>query len=126
MIRSNARRPGAPRILSVKRAMPAHHLDQETILKGLLPLLATDGTALPLARIEQLHRSVQVERRHLAAAPEEYVALDTFSKRNAVWTKVAMELGEEAVRGALAAAGLEPRDVDHIFFTTVTGIAVPS
>src|SRR4029079_4499086 len=37
-----------------------------------------------------------------------------------------LEVGELAVRRALDAAGLEPRDVDHLFFVTVTGIATPS
>lgn len=118
-------RANAPRILAVKRAMPPHYLDQESILRGLLPLIAPGGE-VPLARLEQLHRSVKVRGRHLAVPPEEYAPLDTFAKRNAVWTKVALELGEEAIRGVLDEAGLEPRDVDHIFFTTVTGIAVPS
>src|SRR5690554_6657733 len=37
-----------------------------------------------------------------------------------------MDLGERAVRTALADASLTPRDVDYILFTTVTGIAAPS
>ena len=39
---------------------------------------------------------------------------------------MALDLGEQAVREALDRAGLRPTDVDHIFFVTVTGIAVPS
>src|SRR5208283_4977720 len=34
--------------------------------------------------------------------------------------------GMEAAESALAQAGLAATDVDHIFFTTVTGIASPS
>jgi alkylresorcinol/alkylpyrone synthase len=39
---------------------------------------------------------------------------------------VSLEVGEQAVRRALDAAGLQPRDVDHLFFVTVTGIGTPS
>jgi alkylresorcinol/alkylpyrone synthase len=37
-----------------------------------------------------------------------------------------VELGEKVVRQALDKAGLTPRDVDHVFFVTVTGLSVPS
>jgi alkylresorcinol/alkylpyrone synthase len=35
-------------------------------------------------------------------------------------------VGEAAIRAGLAAAGLAPRDVDHLWFVTVTGISTPS
>lgn len=57
---------------------------------------------------------------------EDYRALDSFSKVNDKWVDRAAELGEQAALSALARAGLSPADVDHIFFTTVTGIASPS
>src|SRR5258705_6876943 len=40
--------------------------------------------------------------------------------------RVAPEVGTAAAHAALERAGLKPRDVDHLFFVTVTGIAVPS
>jgi alkylresorcinol/alkylpyrone synthase len=57
---------------------------------------------------------------------EDYRALDSFSKMNDKWIERASDLGQEAVESALSQAGLEPADIDHIFFTTVTGIASPS
>ena len=57
---------------------------------------------------------------------DEYRGLDSFAKSNDKWIERAAELGEEAVSSALAQAGLSPTDIDHIFFTTVTGIASPS
>jgi len=38
----------------------------------------------------------------------------------------AVRIAELAVLDALEQAGLTPRDVDHVFFVTVTGIATPS
>ncbi len=50
----------------------------------------------------------------------------TFQDANDAFIRVGTEVGEAAVRGALAKAGLDPSDVDAIFFTSVTGIAAPS
>jgi alkylresorcinol/alkylpyrone synthase len=114
----------APAVLAVRRALPPHTADQETALARLL-LLWADRPGLR-ERVAQLHRAVGVKKRHFSIPLEEYARLDTFPKKNGVWTRVALDLGCEAVTRALEAAGLAPRDVDHIFFTTVTGIAVPS
>ena len=39
------------------------------------------------------------------------------------WTRVALDLAEAATRDAVARAGVQFSDIDHVFFTTVTGIA---
>ena len=62
----------------------------------------------------------------MALPIEEYRAIDSFGKANDRWIERAAELGEAAVRNALSAGGMAPADIDHIFFTTVTGIASPS
>ena len=55
-----------------------------------------------------------------------YPGLDGFRKSNDAWIAAAVDLGEQAVRSALDAAGLGPRDVDQLVFVTVTGLATPS
>jgi alkylresorcinol/alkylpyrone synthase len=113
-----------PFVSSVGRALPPHYADQETLIAALRDLWATKH--FNIARLEDLHRSVQVAGRYLALPVEEYAALDSFEKRNDAWIRVAQELGAQAVTAALTSAGLTPRDVDHLFFVTVTGIATPS
>lgn len=115
--------PEGPRIGSVGRALPPTYVDQETLIAALRGLWATRH--FNLERLEDLHRAVRVEGRYLALPIEQYPALDTFQKRNDAWIRVAEELGAEAVSSALERAGLGPRDVDHLFFVTVTGIATP-
>ncbi len=78
------------------------------------------------ARFERLHRSVGARKRHLALPMERYRELDSFAKTNDKWIERATELGMQAAESPLAQAGLVATDVDHIFFTTVTGIASPS
>jgi alkylresorcinol/alkylpyrone synthase len=57
---------------------------------------------------------------------EDYYNLATFGQANDVWIKVAQELGEQALCRALHHAGLEPRELGALFFTSVTGISSPS
>lgn len=113
-----------PRVMAVGRALPPHTLDQDQILAALRGLWA-EKHHNP-ARIDDLHRAVRVKRRHLALPLERYAELDRFSRQNDAFLEVAPELGAEAVRRALDAAGLAPQDVDHFLFVTVTGIATPS
>jgi alkylresorcinol/alkylpyrone synthase len=78
------------------------------------------------AVVERLHDSARVATRHLALPIERYLELDGFTEANDAFLSAAVDLGCDAVLGALADAGLEPEDVDLVMSTTVTGIAVPS
>jgi alkylresorcinol/alkylpyrone synthase len=112
------------RILSAAQALPPNFADQETLLAAFRAHWGQKH--FNLDRLEQLHRSVRVGGRNLALPLEEYAALESFAARNAAWTRVAVEVGEDAVRKALLAADVAPAQVDHLFFVTVTGIATPS
>lgn len=76
--------------------------------------------------VRRLHSNAQVASRHLALPIESYPALSGFTDANDAFIDVGVDLGAQAVTGALADAGLDPADVDLIMSTTVTGIAVPS
>src|ERR1700694_5240125 len=114
----------APAVSAVGRALPRHHLDQEQLIGALRGLWAEKH--FNVERLEGLHRAVQVSGRYLALPLEAYAGLDTFQKSNDAFIEVAQDLGAQAMQDGLARAGLVPRDVDHVFFVTVTGIATPS
>jgi len=76
--------------------------------------------------LERVHAASGITQRHLALPLERYAELDSFSETNALFVELAMPLVERAVRAALDGAGLAPSDVDHLFFTTVTGVQAPS
>jgi alkylresorcinol/alkylpyrone synthase len=113
-----------PAILAVGRALPPHYADQETLIAAFAEHWRRHH--FNLERLAELHRATRVGGRHLALPIGEYQALDSFAKRNAAFLRVGAEVGEAAVRDALARAGLAPTDVDHLFFVTVTGISTPS
>jgi alkylresorcinol/alkylpyrone synthase len=112
------------RIVSVGRALPAHYYDQEQLLTALGRLWA--GRFHNPKRVEQIQRNTLVGGRHLALPIEAYEALRGFGAANAAFIRCGLELAEQAIRGALEAARLTPRDVDAIFSLSVTGIAAPS
>ncbi len=113
-----------PVVRAVGRALPANQVDQE----ALTALLRAhwEREHFNVDRLADLHRAVRVKRRHLALPLGAYPGLDTFKKSNDAWIAAATDLGAEAVRAGLDRAGLGVREVDHLFFVTVTGLATPS
>ncbi|MCZ6651135.1 MAG: type III polyketide synthase [Acidobacteria bacterium] len=114
------------KIAAVSTAFPPHYYDQQTILAALSKRWTGAGDGSGLALVERLHRNVKVQGRHLALPIAEYDQISTWGQANDAWIRVATDLGEAALRGALDRAGLEPKDVDAILFCSITGISTPS
>jgi alkylresorcinol/alkylpyrone synthase len=112
------------RIAGVGRALPVNYYDQPTLTRFLAQIWADQPQAA--SRLASLHEHTRVHGRHLALPLERYAGLRDFSDCNREYVRCAVELGERAVADALARAGLRPRDVDAIYFSTVTGVCSPS
>ncbi|MFF8592407.1 type III polyketide synthase [Streptomyces sp. NPDC015220] len=104
--------------------MPAHRYAQDDLTEAIGDLCLAPGADRAVLR--RLHASAGVRTRHLALPIERYAGLGDFGRSNDAWMAAGLDLGEEAVGGALRAAGLEPADVDLLVCTSITGIAAPS
>ncbi|MFQ5789855.1 MAG: type III polyketide synthase [Acidobacteriota bacterium] len=111
-------------IAAVGRSFPENYYEQDTLIAALKKLWS--GRHYNLERLESLHRNVLVGGRHLALPLEGYQKLRSFTDANDAFIRCAVELGERAIKDGLKAAGLEPGDIDHLFFVSTTGIATPS
>ncbi len=111
-------------IASAASAFPKNYYPQKFLLEQLQQYWG-DRLRSP-ATLARLHRNVAVEGRHLAMPYEKYYDLHTWGDANNVWIHVAQELGEQALCRALHHAGLEPKNLGALFFTSVTGISSPS
>jgi alkylresorcinol/alkylpyrone synthase len=112
------------RIVSVGSAFPKNYYPQDFLTQGLKKFW---GERLRTPQLlDRLHKNCAVDGRFLALESEEYYSLETWGQANNAWIKCAMELGEQALCRALAAAGLEPSQIHAIYSNSVTGIASPS
>ena len=112
------------RIVSVAPVLPARSYSQGEITAALLAMITSDPARQKVMR--RIHASSGVQTRSLVMPLEQYSSLASFQESNDYFIAEGTSLAERALTAALDSAGLAPRDVDFLLFTSVTGIAAPS
>ena len=111
-------------IMAVRSAFPVHRYPQAELTAKVAELSGLGPAERVL--LDRLHGNAGVDYRHTVLPLTEYSGLRGIELANDRYIEEAVDLGEQALRGALAAAGLAARDVDLLIVTSVTGVAVPS
>lgn len=108
----------------MRSAFPVHRHPQDRLTAEVAELsgLHPDQRAL----LERLHAKAGVEHRHTVLPLPEYDEVRTVDRANDRYVEEAVDLGEQALRRALDAAGLAASQLDLLIVTSVTGVAVPS
>ena len=112
------------RIMAVRSAFPAHRYPQAEFTSKVAELSGLDPAERAL--LERLHSNCGVDYRHIVLPLSEYNGPRGIGLANDRYIEEAADLGEQALRGALEAAGMVSRDLDLLIVTSVTGVAVPS
>ncbi|CAM5236630.1 hypothetical protein SBADM41S_05106 [Streptomyces badius] len=112
------------RIAAVHGALPSHRHTQREVTDMVARTCLPPGADRRV--LDRLHENARVRSLHTVLPLDGYRDLDGFGPSNDVFIRSAVDLGAQAVRGALRTAGLRPTDVDLLMFTSVTGIAAPS
>lgn len=111
-------------IKSLGTALPGNTHTQAEVTKALAKKLTKSSSQQVV--LDRVHSATGVKQRHFPLPIDEYLELEDFSQANELFAEHALPLAEDAIKRALNQAGLEAKDVDLIFFTTVTGIGAPS
>jgi alkylresorcinol/alkylpyrone synthase len=111
-------------IVAVGRAHPPHSYSQEHILSQIQEYWGSNSRESD--KLARFHTATTVESRHIAVPIEDYPQMQHFGHSNDVFIRVGLDITIAAVEQALAKAGMHPTDIDAIFFSSVTGIAVPT
>jgi alkylresorcinol/alkylpyrone synthase len=112
------------KISGAASAFPENYYSQDALTEHLEGYWS--GQLRNPAALRRFHDVVGVDGRYLALPLERYDSIADWGESNTLWIECAQELGGRALMGALAEAGLEPQDLDAIYFVSVTGIASPS
>lgn len=118
VVRPDANTTATPSVASVTVEFPPHRHTQDAAIAALADWAGTE--------FQRFAASSGVEARNFALPLSRYTELDGFTDANDAFIDVALELCEQALLSALAAAKVEPSEVDIVFSTTVTGLAVPT
>lgn len=112
------------RVVSAAAVFPPHRYEQAELTTAVADMLGVTGRRRGI--LERFHEASGVKSRYLVLPLERYSKLDGFGDANDAFLGSAVELGEHAVKQALAEVGLAPADVDVLMTVSVTGIGAPS
>jgi alkylresorcinol/alkylpyrone synthase len=114
----NANTTPSASVAAVAIEFPPYQVGQQEALSGL--------SSLGGPQFDRFGARAGVEKRRISLPLARYAELSSFTETNDIYIDTALELGERALLSALDAAKVKPTDVDIVFSTTVTGLAVPT
>ena len=107
-----------PSIAAVAVKFPPNRYTQDEAIGALTDFAGPEFRRFAL--------SSGVEFRNTALPLSRYSQLSGFTEANDAYVEIALDLAEQAFLAALDEAKVKPSEVDIVFSTTVTGLAVPT
>lgn len=107
-----------PTVAAVAVEFPPHHHSQDEVTAALSDFGSPD--------FQRFAAHSGVATRQLALPLSRYGTINGFTEANDTYQDIALDLSEQALAAALDHAEIAPSEIDAVFSTTVTGLAVPS
>jgi alkylresorcinol/alkylpyrone synthase len=107
-----------PAVAAVAVKFPSNRYTQDEAIGALTDFAGPEFRRFAL--------SAGVDYRNTALPLSRYSKLSGFTEANDLYIEIGLDLAEQALRTALDDAKVKPSDVDIVFSTTVTGLAVPT
>lgn len=120
----HARPVPPPRLVALATAVPPHELRQSDAREHVGRLFS--GAIGADDRLLEVFENAEIDQRHICVPIEWFATDHGFAEKNALYVEHAVRLASEVTRKALALAGLDPVDVDHVVFVSSTGLSTPS
>src|SRR5206468_6747829 len=114
----------APTIASTATAVPAHSATQTQVKARMREVLPLPARRMDAAM--EMFDHTAVERRFSVDPLEKLGTFRGISDMQARYRTSAIALGRQVASEALAAAQVEPRDIDLLITVSCTGIMIPS
>jgi alkylresorcinol/alkylpyrone synthase len=112
-----------PHLVDIVTARPPYEVDQE----AATAFARTRFAAMPhLDRLLPLFANTGIRTRRLCKPRDWYATNHGLEEKNEAFIEAATSLCAEAGRELLSRRGLQPSDIDRVYFINTTGLATPS
>src|SRR5688500_5412625 len=112
-------------ILAIERFLPPHRYDQSEVVPWVRDWLNEDGGP-SAARLLRVYETAGVRTRASVVPIDDVFRGGDLQVQNDRYAEIARTAGVDIARRALAAAGLQPSDVDFIVSVSCTGLMIPA
>lgn len=113
------------KIITVAKQLPEYSRDTEDILPMVDGWLNGQDDRF-VRKVRKIFEGAAVDRRYTIMEPDAVFTAASFEEKNDIYTREVIELGEKALRKALAKAQWAPESLDYIITVSCTGIMIPS
>ena len=113
------------KITTVSKALPEFCRTTAEIMP-FLDLWLTDQDERFIRKVKKIFEGAAVDKRYSIMSPEEVFSDLSFEKRNDIYAREVIKLGQNCLSTALAQANWKPEELDFIITVSCTGIMIPS
>lgn len=112
-------------IHTVSTQVPKYHKETKDVLPFVNAWMSKQDSRLRRKAIK-IFENARVDKRYSIMSPESVFSETSFEKRNKIYTKEAVKIGEQVLLKALTKSGWKASSLDYIITVSCTGIMIPS